>query len=180
VDLIMGRFEGHVARSVSFVTEAMAFARDQSLPLDEIDGEVLAERLMTASYLLGNLLRLLHDELEELDDAEAMAAVTEIAGRRRRPLSVRGRDRAEYLLTVLAGATFSVNRAICLMKRWSRSGGKIDGNLRSARTNLCLAVHVLDPTTLDFLRPEIDSTLEACREAVRERRWGTGGSRMPV
>jgi len=180
VDLVMGRFETHVARSVSFVTEALAFAREQTLAVDEIDREVLVDRLITASFLLGNLLRLMHDELDGLDDAEARAAVTEIAGRRRRPLPVRRADRSEYLLVVLARATFSVNRAIRLLKRWCRDGGKIEANLRSARANLCLAVHVLDPTALDFLRPEIDSSLEACREDVRERRWGSGGSWVTV
>ncbi|MEX0874572.1 MAG: hypothetical protein WD646_00195 [Actinomycetota bacterium] len=181
-DLVMGRFEAHVARSVSFVTEALGLAREQTLDLDEIDWEVLADRLVTAGFLLGNLVRILHDELDGLDDAEAMAAVTEIAGRRRRPLPVREMERSEYLVTVLAGAIFAVNRAIRFLKRWRRTDGKVAANLRSARSNLCVAIHLLDPSTVDFLRDELDPTVEACREIVRERRWGIGGpgSMSPV
>jgi hypothetical protein len=180
VDLAMRRFEGRVAKSVSFVTEALAFAREQNLDLDEVDNEVLIDRLLTASLYVGNLLRLLHDELDDLDDATAMALVTEIAGRRRRALPIRRLDRREYLLTVLAGALFPVNRAIRFMKRWRQTDGKVVENLRTARTNLCLAVHLLDPSALDFLRPEIDSSLEACRAVVRERRRGAGGSWVTV
>jgi len=157
-------FKVHVAAAHALTTEAHMLAREQHLGLDDIDTDVLLERLSIAGRRLAEMMRAIHDDP---DDASHIAEI----GKRYRPrVRIRGAD--DYLARVVRAAAKRADYAHRVAKGMRRDAS-FTRALWVTKAHLDVAARVLDgPAPSDDWI--IRESLAEHRQIVRDRRRGPG------
>lgn len=174
VEALFAVLEARVGAAQALTSEAYALACEIEFGLDDVDTEVLLERLNAANVHLGAMLCAMVDDLDDWGDASA-ARLGEVAVRYRPKVRLRGDDPGSYLASLIHVATRRARRAHRLLARFDRNpDSKIVRSLWSAWCHLEVAKRVLAATPSGDAT--VDVALDEHRKVVRERRrpWGDG------
>ncbi len=164
MSLTMSVLESRVAAAQAVTTEACALVREQRIGLDDIDREVLTDRLVAASmHLSAFIAAMLPAGADGPDQIAAVAA-------RHRP-RVYPREPRRYAADLIRAGLRSARSARRLTKRIaSKPDSRLVKSLTTVVANMEVAHHLASPTP----NLAIERVLEGCRESVRRRKGGDG------